>query len=237
MFSPGFGIVYSPGAAWKFSARAAKAFQAPTFADLYDPFVPAADVSPDLKPERSVNYQAGGQWASASGFYAVLTGYRSVVKDRIDLDSSRSFAAYNLEKAYNSGGEAKLGYKAGAAALAGAYTYNRSEGRLPGGRFRELAFSPRHRASLVADIGAGPAGILCKARYVGKQYTGRGRSGLRIPDFVTADLSLAWRFGWGEISAGADNALDRHYAESADSVNGYYPQPGRTWKASVRLVF
>ena len=235
--SPGLGIVYSPNFSWKFSARAAKAFQAPTFADLYDPFVPAADVSADLQPERSVNYQAGGQWNSASGFYTVLTGYYSNNKDRIALDASRSFAAYNMGLAFNRGVEAEVGYKGGPLNITGAYTYNQSKGRLAGGLSRSLAFSPPHRASLVADLAAGVVDMVGKARYVSKQYTGSGHSGLRLPDFITADLYLSKKFGGVELSGGADNILARHYAETADTFNGYYPQPGRVWRVSAKLVF
>jgi vitamin B12 transporter len=222
VFSPGVSLVYSPDFTWKFSARAAKAFQAPTFADLYDPFVPAADVSPNLEPEKSINYQAGGQWNSAAGFYAVLTGYRSDIKDRIALDAARSFAAYNLDTAFNRGLEGEIGYKGGAVKVTGTHTYNQSKGRPSGGNYRSLALSPQHRSSLVADIDAGPFNIFGKARYVSKQYTGRGHSGLRVPDFITADLSLSKKFGGVELSGGADNILDRHYAETADTTNGYY---------------
>ena len=235
--SPGLGVVYSPDFAWKFSARLAKAFQAPTFADLYNPFVPAADIAPDLQPERSINYQAGGQWNSASGFYTVLTGYHSDIKDRIALDAARSFAAYNMGVAFNRGVEAEVGYKGGPVNITGAYTYNQSKGRLAGGLYRSLAFSPPHRASLKADIAAGLVEVLGKARYVSKQYTGTGHSGLRLPDFVTADLYLSKKLGGVELSGGADNILDRHYAETADTFNGYYPQPGRVWRVSAKLVF
>lgn len=235
--SPGLGVVYSPSFTWKFSARAAKAWQAPTFADLYDPFVPAADVPANLRPERSVNYQAGGQWNSAAGIYAVVTGYRSNIRDRIVLDPVRSFAAYNMEQAFNHGVETELGYKSGKLRVSGSYTHNQSWGRVTAGNWDSLPFSPVHRVSLVADADTGPVRVFGKARSVSKQYSGRGHTGLRVPDFITADLHLSKKIGGVELSGGADNILDRHYSETADTTNGYYPQPGRVWRVSAKASF
>ncbi|HOW90548.1 MAG TPA: TonB-dependent receptor, partial [Elusimicrobiales bacterium] len=235
--SPGLSVVYAPSFDWKFSARAARAFQAPTFADLYDPFVPAADRSANLRPERSINYHAGARWNSASGLYAGAGGYYSLIKDRIGLDANRSFAAYNMESAFNRGLESELGYKAGRLELSGVHTYNLSRGRTSGGRYRSIAFSPLHRAALTARLRAGAAGFMLRARHTAKQYTGRAHTGLRIPDYTVADARASYRAGVFEIAGGAENVLDRHYAETADTANGYYPQPGRVWTISLKAAF
>jgi outer membrane receptor protein involved in Fe transport len=40
-----------------------------------------------------------------------------------------------------------------------------------------------------------------------------------------------------EFFAAVDNVLDRHYAETADAFNGYFPQPGRTFSGGVSVRF
>ena len=233
--SPKLAVVYSPGMAWKFSAQAGKAWQAPTFADLYDPFVPPADRSADLKPERSVQYQAGGRWNSASGFYASLAGFYAVIKDRIALDPAKSFAAYNLESAFNEGVESEAGYRNGGFSASANYNYILSKGRGAGSAYQLLQFSPKHRLNAVADLRSGYGSVLLKGRYVSRQFTGRDGGGMKLPQYFTGDLYLSKEINNLEFSVGADNIFDRHYAETADAFNGYYPQPGRVFRIAMKL--
>ena len=235
--SPKLALVYSPSFNWKFSAQSGRAWQAPTFADLYDPYVPAADRSPDLKPESSVHSQAGAQWNSDSGFYLSATGFYSDVKNRIALNPAKSWAAYNLDSAFNAGSEAEAGFKSGAFRTSLAYSWLLSKGRTAGGTYQLLQFSPKKRLAAYAGLKSGPADIWARGRYVSEQYTGLGASGVRLPPYFTADVYLSRSFGAVELGLGADNVLDRHYAETADAFNGYFPQPGRVLKVSFKVSF
>ena len=70
-------------------------------------------------------------------------------------------------------------------------------------------------------------------RYVSRQFTGLGESGLRIPAHGVADLRLRKALGSFEAFAGVENLMDEHYAETADAFNGGYPQPGRIYSGGL----
>ncbi|HBE87901.1 MAG TPA: hypothetical protein DDW67_02015 [Elusimicrobia bacterium] len=234
--SPRLAVIYAPGFVWKFSAQAGRAWQAPTFADLYNPWVPAADRSPDLKPEHSWQTQAAVAGNFASGLWVRLGAYYSDVRDRIALDPAKSWAAYNLDSAFNQGLEAGAGYKSSVFSAGLGYVHNVSKGRTSG-EYELLAFSPQHRFSLNAAVKTPWADIRSKAYYSSGQYTAAGRNGLSIPSYVTADLYLSRTLESFEIFAGADNVLDAHYAQTADTMNGYYPLPGRVFKCGLSVRF
>lgn len=228
--SPKFSAVYSPDGCWKFSAAAGQAFQAPTYADLYNPWAAPA---PGLKPEVSANISAAARYASPSGWYASLGGYYSGIKDRIALDPL-TWAAANLDRGFNSGLEAGAGWRAGGLALAAAYTRARAMVRREGETYKLMNFSPRDRYSLSASLPTPAAVLEVAGRSSSVQYTGRGRSGLRLPEYWVFGLTASRSFGALEVWAGVQNLFDRHYAETADSFNGWYPQPGRTFSAGLK---
>ncbi len=234
--SPRLSVIYSPDFVWKFSAQAGRAWQAPTFADLYNPWVPAADRSPDLKPEHSWQTQAGVSADFSSGVRASLGLYYSDVKDRIALDPLKSWAAYNLDSGFNRGAEASLGYKSSAFSAGLGYVHNISKGRTSG-TYKLLPFSPRNRFSLNAEIKTSLADIRAKAYYSERQYTAADEGGLKLPSYLSADLYFSKTLDGFELFAGADNVLDAHYAQTADTVNGYYPLPGRVLKCGLSVRF
>lgn len=227
--SPKLGAVYAPDVSWKFSASAGAGFQAPTFADLYNPWAAPA---PGLKPETSVNYSAGADYGSPAGWYAGLTGYYSIIRDRIALDPV-TWGAANLDSAYNYGLEARAGWKGKALRAAAGYVRNVSRARSGAGGYETLNFSPAHRVT--AELSASAAGteLRLDARGVSEQYTGRGRTGLRLPEYWVFGLRASRAFGGLELWGGVRNLLDRHYAETADVFNGWFPQPGRTFEAGL----
>ena len=235
-YSPRVAAVYSPDFTWKFSAQAGRAWQAPTFADLYDPWVPPADRSADLRPEHSWQTQAGAAANFKSGIQVSLSGYYADVKDRIALDPAKSWAAYNLDSAFNRGVEAGLGYKSSAFSAGLGYARNISKGRTSG-TYKLLPFSPRDRFSLSLEARTARVDIRARAYYCGRQYTGTDRSGLKLPSYFTADLYVSKALERFEVFAGADNILDAHYAQTADTMNGYYPLPGRVLKCGLTARF
>lgn len=235
-FNPRLAVVYAPDFTWKISAQAGRAWQAPTFADLYNPWVPAADRSPDLKPEHSWQTQAGISANFNSGVWASLAAYYADVQDRIALDPSRSWAAYNLDSAFNRGAEAGLGYKSSGFSAGLGYVHNISKGRTSG-TYKQLAFSPRNRFSLNAEAKTSWFDIRTRAYYSERQYTAADEGGLKLPSYFTADLYFSKTLEMFELFAGADNIFDAHYAQTADTVNGYYPLPGRVLKCGLNVRF
>lgn len=226
--SPRLAAVYAPDESWTFSASAGRAFQAPTFADLYNPWAAPA---PGLKPETSLNSQAAVSYGSPSGWYASLAGYYSDIKDRIALDPL-TWGADNLDEAFNYGLEAEAGYRPGPVSFSAGYARNVSKART-GGAYEPLNFSPAYRVSCAAGLRAGGFEFKLDGKGVSQQYTGRGHTGLRLPEYWTFGLKAARSFGGLELWGGIANLLDRHYAETADVFNGWFPQPGRTFSAGL----
>ena len=156
--------------------------------------------------------------------------------DRIALDPAKSWAAYNLDSAFNRGLEAGAGYKGSVFSAGLGYVHNVSKGRTSG-NYELLAFSPQHRLSLNTAVKTPWADVRSRAYYTSGQYTAAGRGGLAIPSYVTADLYLSRTLESFEVFAGADNILDAHYAQTADTINGYYPLPGRGFKCGLSVRF
>lgn len=234
--NPKLAVIYSPGFLWKFSVQTGRAWQAPTFADLYNPWVPASDRSKDLKPEHSWQTQAGVSANFASGLWVSFGTYYADVKDRIALDPAKSWAAYNLDSAFNKGAEGGFGYKSTVFNTGLGYVYNVSKGRTSGS-YKPLSFSPRHRFSLNVGIETSWLDIQSKVYYSARQYTAVDYSGLRLPSYFTANLYFSKKLERFEVFAGADNILDAHYAQTADTINGYFPLPGRVLKCGLNVRF
>lgn len=231
--SPKLSAVYSPDGEWTFSASAGLGYQPPTFADLYNPWAAPA---PGLKPETSVNSSAAARYGSPGGWFAGLSYYYSDIRNRIALDPA-TFAAANLDAGFNSGFEAQAGWRGEALSLEAGWTRGRSQVRGASGGHVPMSFSPRDRwtGRLGADLGF--ARLSLEGRGAAEQYSGRGRTGKRLPEYWAFGARLSRAFGPAEAWAGAENLLDRHYAETADSVNGWYPQPGRTFSAGLTVRF
>lgn len=249
--NPKLAVVYSPDPVWKFSAQTGRAWQAPTLADLYNiqgpnnPWGPSpGDISPNLKPEYSWQTQAGVAANFASGIWTSLNGYYADVKDRIALDPSKSWAAYNLDSAFNEGVEAGLGYKGRAFSAGLGYVYNISKGRTTG-NYKLLSFSPKYRLSADAALKTSLVDIAAKGYYSDRQYSAVDYGGAKLPSYFTADLYFSRKFDRFEVFAGGDNIFDAHYAQTADMYNGswpnyyprYFPRPGRVLKFGLNVRF
>lgn len=234
--NPKLAVIYSPDYVWKFSVQAGRAWQAPTFADLYDPWVPAVDRSPDLKPESSWQTQAAMAGNFSSGVWTRVAVYYADVKDRIALNPLKNWAAYNLNSAFNEGVEAGLGYKGEAFSAGLGYLYNISKGRTAG-NYKLLSFSPKYRFTADAALKTPLVDITVKGYYSDRQYTAVDYGGMKIPSYFSADLYFSRKLDGLEVFVGADNIFDAHYAQTADTFNGYYPLPGRLVKGGLNVRF
>ena len=231
--SPKLAAVYAPDERWKFSVSEGAGFQAPTFADLYNPWAAPAQ---GLKPETSVNSAAAVYYGAPAGWYAGLSGYYSDIKDRIALDPV-TWAAANISAALNSGLEAQAGYKAGRVSLSAGYVRNISLVKNAGGGYKTANFSPRNRYTCAFRADLAGFETEFNGRGVSEQFTGAGRTGLHLPEYWVFGLNVSRKFGALEAWCGISNVLDRHYAETADIFNGWFPQPGRTFSAGLNARF
>ena len=231
--SPKLSAVYAPDEKWKFSASGGYGFQAPTFADLYNPWAAPA---PGLKPETSLNSSAAVYYGSPDGWYAGLSGYYSDIRDRIALDPV-TWAAANLDSGFNTGFETQAGYRIGGSGFSAGYVRNVSKVKTGGSAFEPLNFNPRDRFTGSVTYALAGCDAVLSGRGVSEQYTGRGKTGLRLPEYWVFGLTVSRNLGSAEVWGGISNLLDRHYAETADSFNGWFPQPGRFFSAGLKIGF
>jgi len=237
-WSPRIQLVAKLNDACKLSASANRSFQAPTFADLFDPFVPPAYQNAGLRPEKTWSYDAGVAVRPGGGLEFSATGYRTDTQDRIALDPNRGFAAFNLDSAYTRGVEFAASHRAGYLFQSANWTYLDAKGKKDGSDFQTLAFSPRHAINYKVDLRLPlQTGLTLAGRFVDEQWTRLDQAGMRIPGHFVANIKVIKKIGWVELFAACDNLLDRRYAETADAFNGYFPRPGRTYSGGVSLRF
>jgi outer membrane receptor protein involved in Fe transport len=120
------------------------------------------------------------------------------------------------------------------------YSYLQAEGKDASTNYEysTLAFSPKHKIDYRADVNLPwQTSTTLDLLYVFKQWTGQGETGVEIPDYLVANLGVAKKIGWAELFVACNNLLDRHYAETADAFNGYFPMPGRTYTGGLTVHF
>lgn len=241
--SPKLAAVYSPDPVWKFSAQTGRAWQAPTFGDLYFSGYPPAARFPDVKPEYSWQTQTSVAADLPSGIWTKAAVYYADIKDRISYDPI-TYLAYNLDSAFNEGVEAGLGCKVSAFSAGLGYVYNLSKGRTAG-QYKLLSFSPKYRFTADAALKMPLLDITAKGYYSDRQYTALDHGGVKIPSYFTADLSFSKKLDKFEVFAGVDNIFNGHYAQTAGDrylpdwsrVNNYFPLPGRVLKCGLKARF
>src|SRR6185437_11915511 len=150
-WSPRLQLVVKPGDIWKISASVARSFQAPTFSDLYDPFVPVQFQPSTLNPEITWSYDLGLAVKPAAGLDASVSVFYTDTRDRIALNPDEGFAAFNLDRAYSRGVETQLAYDVKALRQTISYSYLDARGKTAGTGYRTLQFTPKHKIAYRAD--------------------------------------------------------------------------------------
>lgn len=247
-WSPRLLVVGKPGGSWKVSASAGRSFQAPTFADQFDPYVPQAARAPHLSPEITWSYDFGVSMKPTEASEVSASVYHTDTKDRITTRAVAiapfgpfdvAYPAYNLDRAFTQGVETRASFETRPLSQSLRWTYLQAEGKATGTNYRVLAFAPKHSLgyTVLARLPWNTA-LSTRVRYLHRQWTGVGETGVQIPGYTTVALKFVKKAGWTEFFAAVDNLLDRRYAQTADAFNGYFPQPGRTFSAgaSVRLL-
>ena len=113
-FSPtvSAGVYLKDG--WKLKASASHAFRLPTYTDLYY-HDPGNVGNPDLRPEKSWNYEGGAEW-NHSGYKADITVFhrrdREVIDYLLDISTTPNiYRAANIQNLNFTGVEASLGIR------------------------------------------------------------------------------------------------------------------------------
>lgn len=184
--------------------------------------------NPDLKPERSTNYEIGLNWTDPQRFSTGLTFYQTRFEDKIDRiticqsptgqahcegpDGSfrnRMSQYTNLDSAKLRGVEASLSLPLGQGTRLNAnYTWSDSEITSGPDKGSPLNDLPRHMVNLGLDWRIGDhAGLWAKAKYKSKTIEDRSA---RLPAYTLVDIGGTYRLHRHlSAFAGLYNVLDK----------------------------
>ena len=211
----------------------------PSFYDLYGFFPGSFEGNPDLKPERSDEWQAGIHWKGRLSLR--LDAFSARLKDEIvdvfDPATFRSTTANATGTSRRRGIEAHAELGLGRAGkLQVFYTWLDAEERQValGLAVREIR-RPRHSASLAGYKWLGPVQISARIAYVGKRrdldFDSFPAREVELGGYLLAAASLDWKISKAfEAFVRTENAFDETYQD----VFGYRTA-GRTVHAGLRL--
>ena len=227
----GLALGYSFDRSHRVRASYGTAFRAPTFNDLYWPLSFNYQGNPNLKPEKSQNYELG-----ASGNYERWFWDLAVYHMDIDnLIGSGQIGGVdtrvNVNEARIRGTELSGGYESGGWRTAVALSYMDPEDRDTGNQLRRLT-KQTARVDLDKTIGNLVFGGSVIAE--GDRYDDAANTN-KLPGFATLDLRAGWHFapGWSTRLTLA-NVLDKEYSTARKSATQNYIAAGRTGMLTVR---
>jgi outer membrane receptor protein involved in Fe transport len=193
-----------------------------------------------LKPETNIEFEFGLE-GSYIDFNFKLSPYAKFIDDKINLvnvpPGSWDYFAQNAGKARILGVEARAVKTFGPYRATAIYALTDSKIKPYGeGGYIEAQYAPQQvfTFSNSLKIGRWKAIGILYAQSV--QYSGKGKTGDKLPGYADLEFSLEKKIGDAVIFASANNLLDRRYA-----INGgygtFYPCEGRTFKLGVRYQF
>lgn len=228
-------------------AFAKRSYRMPTFNDLYYTFIGNSS----LRPERAWQYDAGIAWRPSlhgrklRALSIALDAYRNDVSDKIiavpaanqfrwtmmNIGRARTLGFDARAEAEVSLGEVGLGARA-------SYTWQRAMDRSDSSSpyyKGQLAYVPRHAASLAADARWRGWRINVSMLYDGRRYDSSANTVYnRLPARNIVDVAAAREMkfrGWsGELRLAVNNVAGRQY-----EVVRCYPMPRRNYK--ITLLF
>jgi vitamin B12 transporter len=218
----------SPDERWKLRAAAGSAFRAPTVGELYYPFVG----NPDLKPERSVSWEAGAEAYVGRGGRAEATYFWNDLKDLIEYDFV-SGKDENIARARTQGVE--VGWRqqiVSPIAIQATYTYLDAADLTNN---QALLRRPHNSAALtVFWQPLTPLSIEVRGLYVGRRPDEDPVAFVDVvdPAYFRMDLFARWQVGQVVLFVRINNVLDRQYEEAAG-----YPANGIRASGGAGLKF
>lgn len=217
----------------RFRGSIGKGFRVPTFNDLYWPDTGFTKGNPDLRPEKSIEYEIGWDQIFSEKVKTKMTAFRKDVKDLITWqpDPSSRWVPINIGKARIEGieleGEIDI-YKYFSIDLN--YTYLNPEDERTGEKIPNL---PRHQFNtlLRASYPFGSA-VSLDGKYT-KNYADKGgSSSYFVMDGKIAHEVVILSKVKGEAFLGIKNILDKEY----EVVKGY-PMPSREVYGGLSITF
>ena len=228
--SPKASVMYKASDALTFRASVGTAFKAPSLLKLYGDWMMGpymVHANPDLKPEKSLGYQAGAEYAFSKNVTGKVSLFRNDLEDLIDTRIVKAgprppWDMYfeNVDEAMTQGVEVNLNahLSSNISARAG-YTLLDTENKLTG---KELARRPDHKFFAAMDFKIPTADIrMCiESLYTGERWDNAANT-IRLDDFWIWSVSAAKEFSeHTEVFVKVNNIFDEKDIEDEYDIDG-----------------
>lgn len=228
--SPKASLMYKASNELTFRASVGTAFKAPSLLKLYGDWMMGpymVHANPDLKPEKSLGYQAGAEYAFSKNVTGKVSLFRNELEDLIDTRIVKAgprppWDMYyeNVDEAMTQGVEVNLNahLNSNISARAG-YTLLDTENKLTG---KELARRPDHKFFAAMDFKIPTADIrMCiESLYTGERWD-NAENTVRLDDFWIWSVSAAKEFSeHTEVFVKVNNIFDEKDIEDEYDIDG-----------------
>ena len=227
--SPKASLMYKASNELTFRASVGTAFKAPSLLKLYGDWMMGpymVHANPDLKPEKSLGYQAGAEYAFSKNVTGKVSLFRNELEDLIDTRVVRvgpppwDMYYENVDEAMTQGVEVNLNahLNSNISARAG-YTLLDTENKLTG---KELARRPDHKFFAAMDFKIPTADIrMCiESLYTGERWD-NAENTVRLDDFWIWSVSAAKEFSeHTEVFVKVNNIFDEKDIEDEYDIDG-----------------
>lgn len=227
--SPKASLMYKASNELTFRASVGTAFKAPSLLKLYGDWMMGpymVHANPDLKPEKSLGYQAGAEYAFSKNVTGKVSLFRNELEDLIDTRIVRvgpppwDMYYENVDEAMTQGVEVNLNahLNSNISARAG-YTLLDTENKLTG---KELARRPDHKFFAAMDFKIPTADIrMCiESLYTGERWD-NAENTVRLDDFWIWSVSAAKEFSeHTEVFVKVNNIFDEKDIEDEYDIDG-----------------
>ena len=238
--SPMVGFVAKLSDSHSAYANVSTAFETPTATELGNQPSGAAGINQDLKPQRSLTYEAGVKGVGASGLQYNAALFSTSVHDELipfDIPGGAGRRYFrNAGRTSRRGAELGLGVELGALELGGAYTYanyrfvNFVVGTAQYGGNR-IPGIPRQIFQTTATLHSSLASLVTEATMTDRMFVDDPNT-QSAPGYAVVNArivsSALWQGSGAEVTFGAQNLFNTPYISSV-SVNasgGKFYEPG-----------
>jgi outer membrane receptor for ferrienterochelin and colicins len=221
-----------------------RAFQAPTFTDLYNMNNPALMGNPNVQPEVITTKELAFSWQPASRLQLGLNFFRYEMSNIIQLitDSTGAQVAGNAGRQVGHGMELEAAYDySRTLRLSGNYSYQHSIDESTGG---DAGYAPHNHLYARADWQLMPEWKLHgQMNWVADRKRTVGDNRPPVPDYKTFDLTLQkgtltpgkWDYTFSIRNMFNATVLEPSLAPGLIPYD--LPMPGRTWYVQARYGF
>ncbi len=199
------GYGFALDESWRAAGSVSNAFKAPTFNDMYDPFMGNSS----LKPERSQNKEFGLHYA-AKGHRVDAVYFDNRITDFIELDAS--YVAVNTPLAEISGQELIYTGDFGTKHLKANLTFQNPRDTTTG---LVLARRAKEFASVAASHDLGEWNMGAEIRYSGQRQDNNTVTSPTLPSYTLVNLTTRYIIDRHfDLAARVDNLFNTSYSEA-----------------------